>query len=104
MSEQRDSSVGTRSIGTACIFPLRKGATARKAKVVLRRSGTDKDKRGSRCVGAGAESFTDPLKRANETDLGMGRYEVTDIVGEYAERDGENDIDSSVYVWYARQE
>ena len=34
----------------------------------------------------------------------MGRYEVTDIVGEYAERDGESDIDSSVYVWYARQE
>ena len=61
-------------------------------------------KRGSRRVGAGAESFTDPLKRANETDLGMGRYEVTDIIGECAERDGESDIDSSVYVWYARQE
>ena len=67
---------------------------------MLRRSGTDKDKRGSRRVDAGAESFTDPLKRANETDLGMGRYEVTDIIGEYAERDGESDIDSSVYVWY----
>lgn len=30
----------------------------------------------------------------------MGRYEVTDIIGEYAERDGESDIGSSVYVWY----
>lgn len=42
----------------------------------------------------------DPLKKADEVYLGMGRYEVTDIIGEYAERDGESDIDSSVYVWY----
>ena len=82
---------------------MRKGATARKAKVVPR-SGTDKDKRGPRRVDAGAESFTDPLKRANEIDLGMDRYAVTNIIGDYAERDGESDIDSSVYVWYARQE
>ena len=43
---------------------------------------------------------TDPLKKADEVYLGMGIYDVTDIIGDYAERDGESDIDSSVYVWY----
>ena len=42
----------------------------------------------------------DPLKKADEVYLGMDRYAVTNIIGEYAERDGESDIDSSVYVWY----
>lgn len=43
---------------------------------------------------------TDPLKKADEVYLGMDRYAVTNIIGDYAERDGESDIDSSVYVWY----
>ena len=48
----------------------------------------------------GSSSVTDPLRKADEVRLGMGRYDVTNIIGEYAERDGESDIDSSVYVWY----
>ena len=48
----------------------------------------------------GSSSVTDPLRKADEVHLGMGIYDVRDIIGEYAERDGESDIDSSVYVWY----
>lgn len=47
-----------------------------------------------------AEALTDPLRKADEVYLGMDRYAVTNIIGEYAERDGESDIDSSTYVWY----
>ena len=47
----------------------------------------------------GSSSVTDPLRKADEIDLGMGIYDVRDIIGEYAERD-DNDIDSVTYVWY----
>lgn len=47
-----------------------------------------------------SSAVTDPLRKADEVRLGMGIYDVRDIIGGYAERDGESDIDSSVYVWY----